>query len=57
MVVARSSAEMPEPTPSRASIDTVYAVCRGALLWATMGGSCRWSASASGIARQMTPPV
>ena len=33
MVCARSAAEMPVVTPSRASTDTVKAVCRRASLW------------------------
>ena len=38
MVCARSAAEMPVVTPSRASTDTVKAVCRRASLWLVIGG-------------------
>src|SRR5690606_26161620 len=57
IVVARSCAEMPVVTPSRASIETVKAVSRLAVLCWTIGGRSRRSAIAFVIARQTTPPV
>ncbi len=55
MVCARSCAEMPVVTPSRASIETVKAVwCRVALDWLIKGRpSC--STRAWVIARQIRP--
>src|SRR5450756_568499 len=55
MVCARSAAEMPVVTPSRASTETVNAVCRRASLWAVIGGRFS-SAQRCGVSvRQMRP--
>jgi hypothetical protein len=55
IVCARSAAEMPVLTPSRASIDTVKAVsCREALLTAIIGRPSR-SIRSGVIGRQIRP--
>ena len=53
IVVARSEAEMPVVTPSRASTVTVYAVPRRSWLTRSIGGRSSRSASASVTATQM----
>ncbi len=55
MVRARSRAEMPVSTPSRAPIETVKAVPRGAVLWRTIIGSCSRSSCAASSDRQTRP--
>ena len=55
IVCARSAAEMPVVTPSRASIETVNAVCRRASLRSVIGGRLS-SAQRCGVSvRQMRP--
>ena len=53
MVCARSEAEMPVVTPSRASTVTVYAVPRRSWLTRNIGGRSSRSASASVTGTQM----
>ncbi len=56
-VRARSAAEMPVSTPSRASTETVYAVpLRSSLTW-VIGGSLRRSSSSPVIGAQITPEL
>ena len=55
MVRARSCAEMPVATPSRASIDTVNAVRVRASFWRAMYSSRSWSARWRVSDRQMRP--
>ncbi len=55
MVRARSCAEMPVVTPSRASIETVKAVPWRVPLFATIGDRRSASARATGSARQISP--
>ena len=56
MVCARSAAEMPVVTPSRASTETVNAVCRRASLWAVMGGRSS-SAQRCGVRHEAHEPA
>ena len=55
MVCARSAAEMPVVTPSRASTETVNAVWRRASLCVVMGGRLRAAQRWGESARQMSP--
>ena len=55
IVCARSAAEMPVATPSRASTETVYAVPRRSWLVWYIGGSSSRSQSASVSGTQMKP--
>src|SRR3984893_10883837 len=56
MVCARSYDEIPVVTPlPRASIETVNAVPRFAVLWSTMGPNSNWSSRSPVIARQIKP--
>ncbi len=55
MVCARSAAEMPVVTPSRASTETVNAVCRRASLWLVIGGRSSSPQRCGVSARQMRP--
>ena len=55
MVRARSCADMPVPTPSAASIDTVNIVRCGSVLCSTIGGTPIWSHRSAVIGRQMRP--
>jgi len=57
MVVARSAAEMPVLTPSRASTLRVKAVRWGSVLCEVICGSWSRSSSASRIGMQITPLV
>jgi hypothetical protein len=57
MVVARSAAEMPVLTPSRASTLRVKAVRWGSVLWAVIWGRLSRSSWASRIGMQITPLV
>ena len=55
MVSARSWAEIPVPTPSAASIETVNIVRCGSVLCSTIGGTPIWSHRSAVIGRQMRP--
>ena len=55
IVRARSCADMPVPTPSAASIDTVNMVRCGSVLCSTIGGTPIWSHRSAVIGRQMSP--
>ena len=55
IVRARSCAEMPVDTPSRASIDTVKAVPSGVSLWSVIGRSSSSSQRSGVRQRQMSP--
>ena len=55
MVCARSAAEMPVVTPSRASMVSVKAVPKREELCCVMGNRRRWSARSSVSVRQMSP--
>ncbi len=52
---ARSAAEMPVLTPSRASTEIVYAVRSLSLLWGVISGISSRSSIAAGIGTQITP--
>ncbi len=55
IVCARSAAEMPVVTPSRASTETVNAVCRRASFFGVMGGRLS-SAQRCGVSVRQTRP-
>ena len=55
MVVARSAAEIPVVTPRRASIETVKAVPKRAVLSAAIGGSPSARTFSSSSVRQISP--